>query len=72
VVKLKITTLAEEEHGMNVVGPWEGGDERSQQQRRYDDEQSMLEREELSVEPNKRTRRMEGYQLPRRPYSPEF
>jgi transposase len=27
----------------------------------------MLEREELSVEPNKRTRRMEGYQLPRVP-----
>jgi len=32
----------------------------------------MLEREELSVEPNKRTRRMEGYQLPRCPCSPEF
>jgi hypothetical protein len=32
----------------------------------------MSEREELSVEPNKRTRRMEGYQLPRRPYSPDF
>jgi hypothetical protein len=28
-------------------------------------EQSKLEREEPSVEPNKRTRRMEGYQLPR-------
>jgi hypothetical protein len=37
-VKLKITTLAEEECGMNAVGPWEGGDERSQQQRWYDDE----------------------------------
>ena len=71
-MKLNITTLAEEECGMNVVGPWEGGDERSQQQRRYDDEQSMLEREELSVEPNKRTRRMEGYQLPQRPCSHDF
>jgi hypothetical protein len=37
-VKLKITTLAEEERGMNAAGPWEGGDERSQQQRQYDDE----------------------------------
>jgi hypothetical protein len=37
-VKLKIMTLAEEERGMNAVGPWEGGDEISQQQRRYDDE----------------------------------
>jgi hypothetical protein len=26
----------------------------------------------MSVEPNKRTRRMEGYQLPRRPCSPDF
>jgi hypothetical protein len=32
----------------------------------------MSEREELSMEPNKRLRRMEGYQLPRRPCSPDF
>jgi hypothetical protein len=38
VVKLKITTLVEEELGMNAAGPWEGGDERSQQQWQYDDE----------------------------------
>jgi hypothetical protein len=37
-VKSKITTLEEEERGMNTAGPWEGGDERSQQQWRYDDE----------------------------------
>jgi hypothetical protein len=37
-VKLNITTLAEEERGMNAAGPWEGGDEISQQQRLYDDE----------------------------------
>jgi hypothetical protein len=36
VVKLKITTLAEEERGMNADGPWEGRGERSQQQRRND------------------------------------
>jgi hypothetical protein len=30
-VKLKVTTLAEEERGMNAARPWEGGDERSQQ-----------------------------------------
>jgi hypothetical protein len=35
-VNLKITTLAEEEHGMNEAGPWEGRGERSQQQRRND------------------------------------
>jgi hypothetical protein len=35
-VKLKITTLAEEERGMNAAGPWEGRGERSQQQRRND------------------------------------
>jgi hypothetical protein len=86
-VKLKITTLAEEERGMNAGGPCEGRGERSQQQRRIDmnNEQSMLEREE----PNNpcwneksrawsRTRgrggwkRIEGYQLPRRPCSPDF
>jgi hypothetical protein len=38
VVKLNITTLEEEERGMNAAGPWEGVDERSQQQRWYDDE----------------------------------
>jgi hypothetical protein len=37
-VKLKITTLVEEERGMNATGAWEGGDEISQQQRQYDDE----------------------------------
>jgi hypothetical protein len=37
-VKLKITTLAEEERGMNAAGPWEGRGERSQQQRRNDEE----------------------------------
>jgi hypothetical protein len=36
VVKLKITTLAEEEHGMNAAGLWEGRGERSQQQRQND------------------------------------
>jgi len=28
-VKLKMTTLAEEERGMNPAVPWEGGGERS-------------------------------------------
>jgi hypothetical protein len=30
-VKLKITTLAKEERGMNVAGPWEGRGEISHQ-----------------------------------------
>ena len=41
-------------------------------EQRWRAEQSKLEREEPSVEPNKRTRRMEGYQLPRCPCSPDF
>ena len=32
----------------------------------------MLEWEQQSVEPNKRMRRMEGYQLPQRPCIPEY
>jgi hypothetical protein len=80
-VKLKITTLAEEERGMNADGPWEGRGERSQQQRRND-----MNNDEEPNNPcwNEKSRawsrttgrggwkRMEGYQLPRCPCNPDF
>jgi hypothetical protein len=73
-VKLKITTLAEEERGMNAAGPWEGRAERSQQQRQNDEELNnpCWNEKRRAWSQNKRTRRMEGCQLPRRPCSPDF